>query len=1052
MTADKQIRMPAASDNRPTTYRSGVSSQPKYSVQHRSDILLTEQTENVKNAQNAFTKILADLENAKTEQEIDRLRAEAETTKEKADQALMILYILNKIDGELVYARADLQEALDTDSDNINAARKRVMWLEDRMGTLCGKIRLRGQATQRPHRTRASTTDRNPTITFRSTITDDDMSDDDTRHRLPLHRARPGSDALSLSGSEDYRDMQQHRRGMMDTPSSAGSPYYPQQQRELADSESESENMSPTHVVQKQQIATSDEGSEADDQVTELPTMFQKDKTQFSNISTSTPEPLEPPEPPKEEEKDEENEDLSKADEEAGESEDKEDSSEDKETNEDDAERSESGTSNEKDGEEEKEEADKVEEMNKLQLPGAGENKTFMTELSAATNKSKSRVTIVSPKREDTRQAFLREIAEEERDIVMEYWQSEHHRFEFGEFSDVLCQLDPLSYHQMGLAVPGSFLQRYDKDFELLPWNQPPGKRGGDIMDIHRKALDKLALKIHRMYDKVYSASLVAVRPAEQDQRESSFFRSIDFGSTKDGTMTPNTMMVKTLPSLPSTSDEKIKPNKGKLIYYPKPIPPPEVLPLTRTTKGKEYPRLANSFGDPDPSVRKPALRIADQRNLANETKLSLYKEKNKGRQNGPSTTERNFRRMFIEKEASVGSVNGDTDQEIEEDISNANDVSSEVSGWSKIKPKNKGREYSGLKWERVKHLGLLRCGDAMVFYALKERMKNDEDQRVRYEAAKSLILIGCWEEDIQRVIIKYLVIGNAEIRQDIIRTMIDGKNVQHVNKNLSTFPELVKVLSHFCRSPDPDDSNALDAAVLLGKLCVADDSAKIKLKRSLHQSDDTHSLEILVKQLNCTDYDIVMSIMDLLNKSPVWKYRELAANLLIDLGQKVVCSGPDTEKIYEILEKRLWDESQKEVRLAAAKALAALGMFGKACEKIEKRLDDAEDDIRAQAVISVGTLGMKTEKISRVLLEMLELDSSDYIVRTFVELKSTHPRIIRALKERERADGQLGREAKKAVQALELLIQPTPAASRRSPIKMMSVSRTNNHKLIQSI
>lgn len=56
---------------------------------------------------------------------------------------IKIFQILNKIDGELAYARADLQVALDTDSDNINAARKRVMWLEDRMGTLCGKIRLR---------------------------------------------------------------------------------------------------------------------------------------------------------------------------------------------------------------------------------------------------------------------------------------------------------------------------------------------------------------------------------------------------------------------------------------------------------------------------------------------------------------------------------------------------------------------------------------------------------------------------------------------------------------------------------------------------------------------------------------------------------------------------------------------------------------------------------------------------------------------------------------------------------------------------------------------
>ena len=43
----------------------------------------------------------------------------------------------------------------------------------------------------------------------------------------------------------------------------------------------------------------------------------------------------------------------------------------------------------------------------------------------------------------------------------------------------------------------------------------------------------------------------------------------------------------------------------------------------------------------------------------------------------------------------------------------------------------------------KLQHLGLLRVGDAMVFYALKERMRNDEDQRVRYEAAKSLILVG---------------------------------------------------------------------------------------------------------------------------------------------------------------------------------------------------------------------------------------------------------------------------------------------------------------------
>ena len=48
-------------------------------------------------------------------------------------------------------------------------------------------------------------------------------------------------------------------------------------------------------------------------------------------------------------------------------------------------------------------------------------------------------------------------------------------------------------------------------------------------------------------------------------------------------------------------------------------------------------------------------------------------------------------------------------------------------------------------------------------------------------------------------------------------------------------------MLSHFCRNPDPDDANAFDAAVLLGRLCVLDENAKFKLLRSLDQSADTH-------------------------------------------------------------------------------------------------------------------------------------------------------------------------------------------------------------------
>ena len=62
-----------------------------------------------------------------------------------------------------------------------------------------------------------------------------------------------------------------------------------------------------------------------------------------------------------------------------------------------------------------------------------------------------------------------------------------------------------------------------------------------------------------------------------------------------------------------------------------------------------------------------------------------------------------------------------------------------------------------------------------------------------------------------------------------------------HYFQKTPTFPELVKVLSHFCCNPDPDDINAFDSAVLLGRLCVADENAKLKLQRALNQTKDTH-------------------------------------------------------------------------------------------------------------------------------------------------------------------------------------------------------------------
>ncbi|XP_060063442.1 nestin-like [Ylistrum balloti] len=1126
--------------DRPKTFRSGTTLQPKYSVQHRSDILLVEQTDTVRNAQSTLQQILTDLENAKTEDEIEQLRAEAQAARDKGDSAILVLQILYKIDSELVHARKDLENALEHENGDIMEARKRVMWLEDRMGALCGKVRIRGQPP-RPNRNRGS--EERGGTTFRSGMSDnDDMSDGEEmymgRRMLPPIQSRlpdsedesrgHGYNSPSISGSEDYRKLRQQRPGFMDTPSSASSMTQSRaiyQQRGLgAETEEESESEAPP--PDQGTASQSEGGSEANDQLSELPTMFQKDKREFTPRSADQSQHTLAAGDEDEKKEDftenvddtERNEDQQTEGTQESSTESEESSSSEESSEEEDEvsegeeeEKEEEGEkiSEEKDEEKETQEKETLQEEEReaedkvtgLESIEDKRGQTFITEVSATT--TKSRVTIVSPRREDTRAAFLREIAEEERDLVMEYWLSEHHRFEYGEYADVMCQLDPLSYHQMGLAVPGSFLPRPDKKYEALPWREP-SKGGTDIMDIHKMDLDRLAHRLHRMYDKVYKASMLSVRPTRKsnDRREHSLLQS-SMASKETTSVSASTVLAPkastvesqdltrshTLdsietPELPKLENRRLGTSKsGRLVYYPKPIPPPELLPLTRTTAGKAYPRMADAFANSDPTVRNPAIRIVNQRNLAKETKLTLFRERTRASQKGPNSTERKFRLMLEQEKSVVSSrkstatkptfsravtkASGDFEDELVD--LKSEDSDNEGSTWSRIKPKNRNREYSGLKWERVKtlvhsnltseraeervdaakHLGLLRCGDTMVFYALKDRMKADEDKRVRYEAAKSLILIGCWEEDVQMVIIKYLAIGNTEIRLDLIRTMIDGRNVQYVNKSLSTFPELAKMLSHFCRNPDPDDQIALDAAILLGKLCVADNNAKVKLKLSLEYNTDTHvkakSLEILVRQLNCTDSDVVRSITDMLHKSFVWKHRALAAELLIVLGPKNVLKVGEVDKLYEILERRLWDEPIKEVRVAAAKALTALGLFGKACEKIEKRLENPEEDVRAQAVIAVGTLGMKNEKTTRMLLEMFELDASDYvrlmIVRTFVVLKSTDKRVLRALKEKEKIDGPLAREAKKALKTLEVLRELGTPLGRRT--------MTPNHKAV---
>ena len=58
-------------------------------------------------------------------------------------------------------------------------------------------------------------------------------------------------------------------------------------------------------------------------------------------------------------------------------------------------------------------------------------------------------------------------LLDEELDVdkARDYWLSEHHRFEYSEYSEVLLEIDPLSYHNVGLALPGTFIDKREYNY-----------------------------------------------------------------------------------------------------------------------------------------------------------------------------------------------------------------------------------------------------------------------------------------------------------------------------------------------------------------------------------------------------------------------------------------------------------------------------------------------------------------------------------------------------------------------------------------------------------
>ncbi|KAJ8037925.1 Protein HEATR9 [Holothuria leucospilota] len=897
-------------------------------VAHRSEVLMDDQIEMVQQLQNQLEQAMGHLMQAKSKQDILFWSQEVEDLKTQSEELVLILKVVGKLNSELVYAKLKLEDISHSGGD-VGAARKRVIWLEDRINKLLEKYQKESHSAQ---------TEKN----YESPEADSPVS-----YTKPVASVQPLKPEKSIlkqpSASLDRRDRDV-------------------EEREKSGNEKDTGGGGDTLTVME--TASFDRGHV-------MPPENQDERSVFIT-------------------------------------------------------------------------------------DGSGDVTTQRV--------SSAKVDIAEqgdPEQEHDGGDVVEE--EEDRDLAEEYWQSPHHMFDFSEHHDALTRQNPLSYHNLGLAVTSSFIEPAPETASELPWRQ---MQNADLLDIHKLALEKISDRIHEIWEKMEDAAVKSIEHNPTPEGSGRGSKLMSRTGSRNGTSVLSTSRVGSsalVPrkadqsrssttksplksanskSRPSTRGETLPPVESRtttphvhLKYYPKPIPAPEVLPLTRTNTEKKYPRISSDWNDTPPEQMEPTIRLVNQMNVAKETNLIMYKNHNKSR--ASSQVKQVSKPMTFESPPRKHSPLGSAKLNL-----GAVHLASLIG--AKCKSGVKRLDKKGPKWQRImvmlsklesekveeridtaRNFGVLDCCEKPIISALTKRLEYDSDSRVRYESAKSVISLGYWSALAVGVLVKYLKNGTHEAKSDVVTTMINARNTHLVNKTLPIVQELIGTLKMLCASP-ADDDLGYDCAVCLGRLCIPDEVARQKLMGSL-SSNDTHvtarSLEILVRQFHATEQDVVDIIVHQLQNSTVWRYRAAAAKLLVCLGPECFQNEEEMDRVFEILGRRLYDDPSKEVRSEVASTLTSLGMKDWIVDRVEKQLESEDDDCRAHAVVSAGVLGMKSDKIIRILLEMLGLDSCEYVrlqvARTLATLEATQVNVLRALKDRERAGGPLAREATKALNTL---------------------------------
>nr|XP_016846850.1 PREDICTED: protein HEATR9 isoform X1 [Anolis carolinensis]XP_016846851.1 PREDICTED: protein HEATR9 isoform X1 [Anolis carolinensis] len=345
--------------------------------------------------------------------------------------------------------------------------------------------------------------------------------------------------------------------------------------------------------------------------------------------------------------------------------------------------------------------------------------------------------------------------------------------------------------------------------------------------------------------------------------------------------------------------------------------------------------------------------------------------------------------------------------------------------------------------------LGHLGVAEEMVISALYTTFQESNSRTLQYEAARSLALLGCLESSVMKVLIKHLKVVTLNRREDILAALKVSLQAwaftptfeQHC---IGFHNSLTRNLQRLVDLQDPLDDISFDAALCLGYLDKSNLLAQQTMLMSLTQKDwkkKIQALVMLIKRMEIMNAEIIHCVLHHLQHCPVYKQRADSAQLLTTIGLEIIQQEGMEEMVFNVLLTKLSEEPFLVVRQFVALAIEELEMKKQVWEIVEKQLKDEQAQIRKQAVIALGVLGLRKASVFLAMLEMLELDTSMdvrvQVIRAFSTLGMNNAHVRKSLRRKEQTGGILARECTKALKVLDKI----SVARKESMIKSYRVA-----------